>query len=226
MAWGWYAGFLLLAAADWLAVGLNRPRWRIFTKPGTMLVLILGFTLSSAWQREAGWFGMGLVFSLLGDVLLMLPPSFFAAGVGAFLVAHLAYIIGLNQSFVIPNWLFVFPLLILALADTLGYRHLRNAIKTRPKGRWIRFPMMVYIIVISLMLFSSLLTWLRPDWPAQAAALVSIGALLFYLSDLILAFNRFCAPIRRGRVTVIVTYHLAQLAIVSGVLLKIGLLPH
>jgi len=226
MAWGWYAGVLLLAAADWLAVGLNRPRWRIFTKPGTMLVLILGFTLSSGWEGEAGWFGMGLVFSLLGDVLLMLPPSFFAAGVGAFLIAHLAYIIGLNQSFVIPNWLFVFPLLILALADTLGYRHLRNAIKARPKGRWIRFPMMVYIIVISLMLFSSLLTWLRPDWPPQSAALVTIGALLFYLSDLILAFNRFCAPIRRGRVAVIVTYHLAQLAIVNGVLLKIGLLPH
>jgi len=226
MAWGWYAGVLLLAAADWLAVGLNHPRWRILTKSGTMVLLILGFTLASGWRGVAGWFGIGLLFSLLGDVFLMFPPSFFPAGMGAFFIAHLAYIVGFNQTFILPTWYFFIPLLILALADVVGYRRLKKSICAKPKGRWIRFPMMGYMIVISLMLFSSLLTWLRPDWPVQSAALVSIGGLLFYVSDLILAFNRFCAPIRRGRVAVIVTYHLAQMTIVSGVLLKIGLLPH
>ena len=50
MPWGWFAGVIILAAADWLAVGLNRPRWRVVTKPAPMLLLLVLFTLYSGWQ--------------------------------------------------------------------------------------------------------------------------------------------------------------------------------
>ena len=40
------------------------------------------------------WFVAALVFSLAGDVLLMLPREQFVAGLSAFLVAHLCYIVG------------------------------------------------------------------------------------------------------------------------------------
>ena len=218
MPWGWYAGVLVLAAADWLAVGLNRPRWRVVTKPAPLLLLIAGFTAASGWQGGGVWFGFGLVASLAGDIFLMLPPGLFPAGLTAFLLAHLFYIVGLNQSFITPGWNFIFPLLGLIVLDSLGYRRLRCAVLARPSGRWIRFPMLAYVVVISLMLFSSLLTWLRRDWSYNAAALVSVGALLFYVSDMLLAFNRFCGAVRFGRVIVIATYHLAQLAITAGVL--------
>jgi len=222
MHWGWYAGALTLAAGDWLAVGLNRPRWRIFTKPAPMLVLITGFSLASGWQGWSAWFGFGLVSSMAGDIFLMLPPSFFPAGLTAFLLAHLFYIVGLNQSFLMPNWQFIFPVLGLILLDSLGYRRLRQTILTRPRGRWIRFPMLFYGIVISLMVFSSLLTWLRPDWSYASAGMVGVGALLFYISDTVLAYNRFCTPVRFGRVIVITTYHLGQAAITAGVLHRLA----
>lgn len=218
MQWGWVAGVLILAAMDWLAVGFNQVRWRVVTKPAPMVLLIAGFTLFSGWQGAGVWFGFGLVASLAGDIFLMLRPSLFPAGLTAFLLAHLFYIVGFNQSFFLPGWNFIFPLLGLILLDSLGYRRLRRAVMARPSGRWIRFPMLGYVGVISLMLFSSLLTWLRPDWSYETAALVSVGALLFYISDTVLAFNRFCGAVPFGRVIVIATYHLAQLAITAGVL--------
>ena len=222
MPWGWFAGVIILAAADWLAVGLNRPRWRVVTKPAPMLLLLVLFTLYSGWQGAGVWFGFGLVASLAGDIILMLPPSLFPAGLAVFLLAHLSYIVGFNQSFLMPGWNFIFPVLGLVLLDSLGYRRLRRAVLKRPSGRWIRFPMLAYVVVISLMLFSSLLTWLRPDWSYNAAALVSVGALLFYISDTVLAHNRFCGAVRFGRVVVIATYHLAQLGITAGVLLHLA----
>jgi len=218
MGWGWYVGVIGLAFADWMAVGLNRPRWRYFTKPAPMVVLITGFTLTSGWHGSAAWFGIGLVCSLAGDILLMAPPSLFPAGLASFLLAHLFYIVGFNQSFLLPTWQFLIPLAGLILLDTLAYRRLRQSILKLPHGRWIRFPMLVYVVVISLMVYSALLTWLRPEWPMLAAVLVSVGAFLFYISDTTLAYNRFCRPLRFGRVIVIATYHLAQIFIVAGVL--------
>jgi uncharacterized membrane protein YhhN len=51
-----------------------------------------------------------------------------------------------------------------------------------------------------------------------AAVATAVGALLFLASDTTLAWNRFVQPLRRGPVLVAVTYHLAQLLIVIGLL--------
>lgn len=220
MHWGWYAGVFAVAAADWLAVGLNRPKWRIVTKPGVLLLLIAGFTLASGWRGDGAWFGLGLIFSFAGDVFLMMPPSFFMVSLAAFLIAHIAYIIGFNQSLIVPGWELIIPVLGFIGLGWLSYRRVRSAILCQPKGQWIRFPVLVYLVIISLMVFSSMLCWLRPDWPSTAAGLVSVGALLFYVSDSVLAINRFCGSIRGGRLLVIVSYHLAQISIVAGVLFR------
>ena len=42
------------------------------------------------------WFVAALVLSLAGDVFLMLPKDLFVFGLGAFLLGHLAYIVGLH----------------------------------------------------------------------------------------------------------------------------------
>lgn len=222
MGWGWYAGVMALAAADWLAVGFNHTRWRYFTKPAPMLALIIGFTLASEWKGISAWFGIGLVWSLMGDIFLMFPPSFFPVGLAFFLLAHITYIIGFNQTVLMPTWHLIFPFLALSIVDAFGYRRLRRSILCWPRGRWMRYPVLIYVVMISLMVFSALLTWLKPDWPPQAAVLVSLGALLFYISDTVLAFNRICDPIRFGRVIVITTYHLGQIALIAGVLAKLA----
>jgi uncharacterized membrane protein YhhN len=44
----------------------------------------------------------------------------------------------------------------------------------------------------------------------------AVGAVLFLVSDTVVAWERFVAPLRHGPLAVIVTYHLAQLLIVIG----------
>jgi uncharacterized membrane protein YhhN len=77
-------------------------------------------------------------------------------------------------------------------------------------------------MVITIMLLSAILTILRTDWKTSASGLVSLGAILFYFSDIILARNKFVSPIRNGRVMNMVAYHLGQIVLITGVILQFG----
>jgi uncharacterized membrane protein YhhN len=90
---------------------------------------------------------------------------------------------------------------------------------TQPR---LALPVIIYSTVITLMLLSALLTLFRPEWKSAPAYLVSLGAFLFYLSDIILAWNRFVAPIKNSRMLNIGLYHLGQIAIVVGVVMQFG----
>lgn len=216
----WLAIALVFALGDWFAVGAGKSRLRAVTKPGVMLALLAGFSLAGGWQGDRSWFGLGLVFSLAGDIFLMLPQGAFMAGLGAFLIAHIFYIIGFSQGLINPGWVALFPLGLIAIVDFFTYRRLRRAMMARPKGRWMRFPLHAYQIVISLMLVAAALTLWRSDWPKPAAWLAAVGALLFVASDTVLAMNRFASPVRGAKLIVIISYHLGQAALISGTLLR------
>lgn len=216
----WLALTLVFALGDWAAVGAGANKVRYITKPGAMLALLAGFSLAGGWQGNAFWFGLGLIFSLAGDIFLMLPASAFMAGLGSFLIAHIFYLIGFSRGLMQPGWSALIPLTIIAAADYFIYWRLRRALMARPKGRWMRFPLHAYQIVISAMLMTAMLTLWREDWPHPADWLVSAGALLFAISDSVLAINRFAGPVRGGKLIVIVSYHLGQIALISGALLR------
>jgi len=71
-------------------------------------------------------------------------------------------------------------------------------------------------------LFAAMSTLFDPAWKTGAALFVSLGAFSFYISDVILAWNKFVAPIRNGRVFNIVTYHLGQIGLIAGVVSQFG----
>ena len=81
-------------------------------------------------------------------------------------------------------------------------------------------PIRIYAVLISLMLFSALLTLFRTDWSSGAAYLVSSGAVLFLASDMLLAWEKFVQPVRRGRLLVMISYSLGQIALTSGAALQ------
>ena len=118
------------------------------------------------------------------------------AALSIFLAAHIMYILGFSQGLTLPGWGAAFPLSGLIVADFFAYHRLRQALVARTKGRWLRFPIHLYQIIISLMLLTALQTLWRADWPGSSAWLASAGALLFFVSDTILAYNRFVALIR------------------------------
>jgi uncharacterized membrane protein YhhN len=71
-------------------------------------------------------------------------------------------------------------------------------------------------LVISVMLLSASLTLLDDKWTSIDAVTVCAGAALFFLSDAILAWNKFVSPIRYGRLLNMASYHLGQLLIALG----------
>ncbi|MDR3575628.1 MAG: lysoplasmalogenase [Anaerolineaceae bacterium] len=193
-------------------------------KPATLLALI-----GWLWQASQGQphenavlviFGLALLFSLAGDVLLLFPRRFFMAGLGAFLTAHIFYIFAFNQS---PPPFQAGSLLLLAGVAGLFYlirRRVMHGLQQRSGPALLRIAVSIYSMVLSLMLLSALLTLLRPDWLPAAAGLVSLGAVLFFCSDSLLALDRFDHPLPYGQLFVHITYHLGQIALVGGALLR------
>jgi uncharacterized membrane protein YhhN len=211
---------LAFSALEVLALWKNIRRLEIIAKPAVMIVLLYLLRASTGLSGAPFWFGLGILFSLMGDVLLMISlDRLFLAGLATFLCAHVTYIIGFNTP--LPK-LSVWGLFLAILIGIGGMRLLRRIVASlaaRGQAR-LRIPIVVYGVVISVMLLSAMLKLTDLSWQAGAALSVSAGAFLFYLSDVILAWNKFVAPIQRGRVYNILAYHLGQIALIAGVVLR------
>ncbi|HTX93286.1 MAG TPA: lysoplasmalogenase [Anaerolineales bacterium] len=220
--------FGVVAAIDWVAVARGWKRIEYLAKPGAMLVLLGMLGLVGRFRSAPVLcFGLGIFFSLAGDVFLMISfyrfsNRWFVPGLISFLLAHVAYIAGLNMPFpnVSPIWSLGVTL-ILALSAARILRRIIGGVRQKGLRRLV-FPVGLYGLVITLMLLSALLTLYTPDWKSSAAGLVALGAILFYFSDILLAWNKFVNPIKNGRLSNMILYHLGQFALVAGVLIQIN----
>ena len=213
------------ALLHWYSLATKQRKIEYFAKPATMIFLILWFITSTSpgWS----WLGIlilfGLILSLAGDIFLMLPANWFLAGLIAFLLAQIAYIGGINETRIVFEWkILIFVAAILAVAIPI-YIRLRGSLITGGKDRLV-IPVLIYVTVISIMVFSASTTLFKPDWSKQASVLVTIGAILFFISDALLSWNRFVSPLSQGRLISIIPYHLAQYFIAFGVLQQLGAL--
>jgi uncharacterized membrane protein YhhN len=206
---------LIVAIADWVAVATQRKTLEYFAKPGVMLVLLVWLWQASGFSGSLIWFGLGLVFSMAGDIFLMLPRERFIAGLVAFLLAHVAYVVGFNQTPTAFNLAGFVLAVLVTLVFLRVYRRIAAGLDASGQAA-LKTPVLIYSLVISVMLLSALLTLAADTWQAGAAILVSAGALLFFLSDTLLAWNKFVTPIKWGRLAVIITYHLGQILITVG----------
>ena len=209
---------LLIAVVDWFAVARKHTQLELFTKPAVMLVLLVWLALNGGLRLPLLWFWLGLAFSLAGDILLLPRLDRFVPALLAFILAHLCYIAGYNQAPPPLNLPALVIALLVLLASAQVYR--RTAAGLRANGNTALQPLILaYTAIISLMLFSALATLLRPEWRLIAAALAAAGAFLFYISDAILAWNRFIFPLRYGRIANRITYQLGQLLIALAAVL-------
>jgi uncharacterized membrane protein YhhN len=217
----WLPACVSLAAADWLAVWQGWRRVGYLTKPATMVLLLVWFGSAGHFQGSLLTFGIGFLFSLMGDILLMASHHYFLPGLGAFLLAHLAYILAFNHPQ--PQLTPVFYILGLAVLFIwlLIYSRLDRAMRASNTHNRMRIPVAMYSSVIALMLLSAFLTLFRPDWQLPAAALAASGGFLFFISDTMLAYDRFVRSFPRARFWVRVTYHTGQLGLAAGALLHV-----
>jgi uncharacterized membrane protein YhhN len=206
---------LPVALLDWLAVVRRWKPLEYLAKPGVMLVLLTWLLSVGGVGGHLVWFAAGIALSMAGDIFLMLPKERFIAGLVAFLFAHLAYLIGFNLTPPPLNLPSVLLAILVVLAASRLYRAIATSLLAAGKNS-LKTPVLVYSIVISLMLLSALLTLVRPEWAEGPALLVSAGAILFFLSDAILAWNRFVTPLRHGKLAIIVSYHIGQTLLILG----------
>ncbi len=216
----------LVAVTDWVAVAKNWTKVEYFAKPAAMLILLGLLALVGGFgSLPLICFGFGVFFSLAGDVFLMIPSArfsdrWFLPGLVAFLLAHVSYIIGLNSPVpkVSPIWSLGLAV-ILALTTARILQRIIAGMRQKGQPKLVQ-PVGLYGMVITLMLLSALLTLYSTSWQMSAAGLVAIGAILFYFSDVLLAWNKFVNPIKNGRLENMILYHLGQFALIAGVLLQ------
>ncbi len=207
----------LVAVGDWYAVARRLRHVEYVAKPLTLL-LLLGAAGFADFGPAKPWVLAALALGLLGDVALLFaaedatredenPDTAFLTGLGCFLFGHLAYLVAFARHGLHPVQALA-GVLVVAGASALALpRILRGA--DRDGGPTLAVVVGGYSVVLGAMAVLGFGT---------AAVATAVGALLFLASDTTLAWNRFVQPLRRGPVLVAVTYHLAQLLIVIGLL--------
>jgi uncharacterized membrane protein YhhN len=149
----------------------------------------------------------GLLSSLAGDIFLMLPDDRFMPGLVCFLVAHLFYI----SAFISGG-------LRISVRWSLGPFLLYGAaffIVLVPRLGDFKAPVSVYLLVILVMAWQALNRWSVTR--RYEALLAFVGALLFVLSDSVIALDRFVQPFGAAMAIIATTYFIAQWLIACSV---------
>jgi uncharacterized membrane protein YhhN len=179
--------------------------------PGSFIVkgLSVGPLAVLAFAVGSPMLGLALALSTVGDVLLDLDAvRLFVFGLGSFLVAHLVYISVFvrNRSRTIPLGV---PRL-LAGALVLLYSNAVSSVLLPTLGNLI-VPVAIYMCAITAMVLSAILARFPNPW-------VAVGAILFLISDSLLAVNKFKTPIPYRDFLVWSTYYAGQYGIAIGFL--------
>lgn len=211
-------GALVVAAGDWVAVARSHRRAEYVLKPLVPVLLIGGAVILGSDQppARAVLTVAALILSLAGDVFLMVPGDLFLPGLGSFLLAHLAYVGAFNDS-PPPAGVVLIASAAVALVAAPVYLLLLRGM-TAATRRAMAVPVALYVIAIGAMVVSASVTLARPGWGTGRALVATAGAVLFMTSDGLIGWTRFVRPVPRGPVAVIVTYHLAQVALVTALL--------
>jgi len=198
----------ILSASIHIRAEYRGPQQHIYIfKPLTMVFILLIAILGQATLPFYKYMIItGLVFSLAGDVFLMLPSDRFVAGLVAFLIAHLFYIAAFVSEISALTW---WPLVPVVIYGIVVYTILAPSL-----GK-LKLPVLAYIVVITIMAW---LAWERWSQTGQSGALLaSVGAVLFVISDTILALNRFRGAFKPARALNLTTYFAAQWLIAGSV---------
>lgn len=203
---------IVLSASLTIAAHYTQPprRWLVYIfKPLTTILILLIALWPQTFLREpyAGAIALGLLFSLAGDIWLMLPGNYFLAGLISFLIAHVCYIFAFASQPLPFNALW--PFIPLAIFGVIFLRYLWPALAE------MKWPVMIYLTVIVGM--TALAVSGGAAWRTPSALLAAVGALFFMASDAVLAVERFRQPFRWAKAVVLSTYFLGQTLIALSV---------
>jgi uncharacterized membrane protein YhhN len=206
-----FGGLTLIAVAALLVAEFREVRAGVWVaKPlassGFIAASLASGAFASAYGRSVF---LALLLCWLGDLLLIpRARAAFLAGLVSFLLGHLAFAFAFVRRGIAPGYF----ALALGAALAAGQVFLRYARPHIPAA--LRAPVLLYVAAISLMLACAAGTVAKAGAPA-----ILSGALLFWLSDLAVARDRFIAPGPGNRLWGLPLYYSAQLVLASTVAL-------
>lgn len=203
----------------WLLLGLAGAAVFIYgriTGDAQLSLLTKGIPVIAMllWLRQAPagtyrrWIGIGLLFSLAGDLLLDWPGDLFVFGLGAFLLGHLAYL----RAYCSDSRQPALPALLLALA---AGGTMFAVLASSGLGA-LMIPVTCYATAISLMLWRALARIGVAHLQPRSAWLAGGGAALFVLSDSLIGINRFVVSFDAAPYAIILTYWIGQWGITAS----------
>ena len=204
--------FFIAAITDVYAIITSNETLETYAKPMLITMLVIVYLVSVS--KPIFWYVLGLFFCFIGDVLLMFKgANFFMFGLAAFLIGHIVYI-KITAGF-LPRDLTTkmitsaFPfLLVFAGLMYLIYPNLEEML----------IPVIVYGVTISTFGSVAFLNY-RSEKSTENLWLF-IGAIIFILSDSLIALNKFYEPNELYGVTIMITYILAQYLICKAMIVK------
>ena len=209
--------FWAVALVHLFCIYMNWPQQRVYSK--FILVPILMWYLFKSPESDKPLKGMwraylGLFFSWVGDVLLIGEgPSFFLSGMIAFITAHVYYSLFFIQTVPVKKeTAAVFYKTLIGLSVVCGvlFLLLRSAL-----GAY-QVPILLYMLFISLMASLAVHTTSNPAYKNFAIQTFVPGAILFVISDALLATNKFYAHLPVFDLGVMLTYAGAQYFLTKG----------
>ena len=193
----------LISAILYLQAIYREKQQQVYLFKPLTTILILSIALLAAdpinsfykWAIVAG-----LVFSLGGDIFLILPQNRFILGLVSFLLAHIVFTVGFAsvEGFYTSLWLLA-PVLLVGAITFFGLLW--------PYLGKYKIPAAIYTLFIFIM------AWQAAGYRIQAgdtsSLLALIGSILFIFSDMVLTINRFRSPIRNARLIYMPAYYAA-----------------
>jgi uncharacterized membrane protein YhhN len=200
----------VLAVGDWLAVQFRVFRIEYVLKPATLALLVAAAAVADLGTLKP-WVVAALALGLIGDVGLMLSDGHadlpFLAGLAAFLLGHVAYIVAFTRYGLHALDIVAGALVVAGIAGLTLPAVLRGAADAA--GRGFALVVAAYAAVLACM------TVLGAGTGILATA---VGVVLFLVSDTLIARERFVARLANGPLLIMVTYHAAQFLILIGLI--------
>jgi len=211
--------FVGVSAAELVSGFIGNSFLHHLSKPLIMTMLGAYYWASLEREQRSMLVVLAIFFSFLGDTFLMyekINPLYFMLGLGAFLLSHILYILAYrehkrdepeNPLQGIQKIRFAFPIV---LAGT------GLVVVLYPALGGLQVPVMLYTLVIVVMTLNALLRFGFTN--TKSFFMVFAGAILFMISDSVLAVNKFLSPIDHAGVWIMITYCAAQYFIVTGLI--------
>lgn len=200
----------VLIIAEWRKLDRLRTGAKIVASSSFVIIGLPAFGAGSFQTAIV----IGLVFGAFGDIALLgRSKAAFLAGLGLFLVGHIAYVVGLATL--------ESPIYWLILAGRLGTLAMVSGALSMswlwPHLGPMKMPVVAYVIAIVLMVMGAFAAYNTGALPAPERTYLALGAALFFVSDLAVARDKFVAPGFTNKLWGLPAYFIAQLLIASSI---------